>query len=108
MVQRMEIVLEDDIDGTEATGTVTFGLEGISYEIDLSDENAAKLREALAPFVSFARRVGGRRIPERKRSASGNGSDATAIRAWAKKQGIAVNDRGRVPSDLRKQYEEAH
>ena len=67
MAQRVNIVLVDDIDGSDATETIAFGLDGSSYEIDLNDKNAAKLRDALAGYVGHARKVGGAR---RTRSAA--------------------------------------
>ena len=69
MAQKVHIVLVDDLDGTEATETVSFGLDGTSYEIDLNDKNAAALRDALAGYVGHARKVSGARrgAPQRSR-----------------------------------------
>ncbi|WP_285731751.1 Lsr2 family protein [Nocardiopsis sp. ATB16-24] len=108
MAQKVQVFLIDDIDGGEAEETVTFGLDGTMYEIDLSAGNAAKLREALTPFVEAARKVpakasrgGGRRgsrnAPSRERSAE--------IRAWAKAAGKPVNERGRIPAAIVAEYE---
>jgi hypothetical protein len=114
MAQKVHIVLEDDLDGTEATETVQFGLDGTNYEIDLSDQNAAALREALATFVGSARKLaGGRRSAARSgsRNAStpaANGASAKDIREWARENGHEVPDRGRVPSEVREAYEAAH
>ena len=106
MAKRVNIVLTDDLDGGDAAETVTFGLDGSSYEIDLSSENAARLRDVLQPFVGAARKSGGRVKPTRGRSgASGN---ATAVRAWAQEQGLSVSARGRVPAEVRAAYEAAH
>ena len=58
MAQRVHVVLVDDIDGSDAGETVTFGLDGSTYEIDLNEKNAAALREALSPYVGHARRSG--------------------------------------------------
>jgi hypothetical protein len=69
MAQRVNVVLVDDIDGSEAAETVTFGLDGVQYEIDLSTDNADKFRDVLAPYVGHARRSGGRR-----RSSGGGGA----------------------------------
>lgn len=105
MAKRVSIVLTDDLDGGDAAETVTFGLDGSSYEIDLSSENAARLRGALQPFVGGARKTGGRVRSARGRSgASGN---ATAIRAWAQEQGLNVSARGRVRAEVRAAYEAA-
>ena len=111
MAQRVRIELTDDLekDGTLATQTVTFALDGVTYEIDLSDDNAQKLRDGLAQWVAAARRSGGRksvRTPAtRRRSDSGSAND---IRAWAREQGMEVSDRGRVKEEIRQAYEAAH
>lgn len=107
MAQRVNIVLTDDMDGSDAAETVTFAVDGSTYEIDLSSENAARLRGALQPFAAAARKIGGRsKAAGRKRAgASGN---ANEIRAWAKDQGMAVSDRGRVSADIRAAYDAAH
>jgi hypothetical protein len=109
MAQRVNIVLVDDIDGGDADETVTFGLDGTTYEIDLSSKNAAKLRDALAPYVGHARKVGGRRSGGGRRSAgSGNGPSAREIREWARANGWNLSDRGRVAAEVRQAYEAAH
>ncbi|GMA32439.1 histone-like nucleoid-structuring protein Lsr2 [Litorihabitans aurantiacus] len=110
MVQRVSVVLEDDIDGGTADETVTFGLDGVSYEIDLSDANASKLRDALAPWVGQARRAGGRKATGARSSKprASRGSDASAIRAWAADNGHTVSERGRIPAEVREAYEAAH
>jgi hypothetical protein len=103
MAQKVNIVLVDDIDGTEAEETVNFALDGREYEIDLSTKNAAGLREALAPYVGHARRASGRR----GRNRAGGPSPAD-IRAWARENGFSVPDRGRVSSEVRDAYLAAH
>jgi hypothetical protein len=107
VAQRTRIELVDDIDGTDADETVTFGLDGVSYEIDLSKKNAAKLRDHLALFVGSARKTGGRR----RRGAgvrTGPVSGTTAdIREWARANGYEVSDRGRIPAEIRAAYEAA-
>jgi hypothetical protein len=104
MAQKVQTLLIDDLDGGEAEGTVRFGLDGAEYEIDLSAEHAEALRNALAPYVSAARRAPGaaaRRPGQSGRRAAGAGApDPTAIREWARSQGIEVKDRGRVPAEL--------
>ena len=102
MAQKIQTVFVDDLDGTEAEGTVRFGLDGTEYEIDLNAGHAQALREALAPYVSAARRAGGgtrrpARAAARRSPASVN---TTEVREWAKSQGIDVKDRGRVPAEL--------
>ncbi len=108
MAQRVNIVLTDDIDGSDAKETVTFALDGSNYEIDLSTENAAKLRDALQPFVTAGRKTGGRAKGTRRRPAAASTGNATDIRAWAQEQGMPVSARGRVPADIRAAYEAAH
>lgn len=106
MAQRVEIVLTDDLDQSKADGTVTFAYAGSTYEIDLSDANRAALEEALAPYIGAARKVSsGRRTSAAKRKA---GASATEIRAWAVSQGMEVSARGRVSSEIRQAYENAH
>jgi hypothetical protein len=106
----------DDLDGSEATGPVDFSLDGKDYTIDLSDSNAARLRDALASFVASARRASGtgrRRLtsssPQRsspQRSASGRSREETQeIRAALRELGYSVKDRGRIPAELLAAYE---
>jgi hypothetical protein len=108
MAQKVNIILVDDLDGTEATETVTFGLDGSTYEIDLNDANASALREALSGYVGHARRVtgGGRRT--RKASGSGSASNTKDVREWAKAQGMEVSERGRISADVQQAYDAAH
>src|ERR1700761_3710442 len=102
MAQRIQTLLIDDLDGSEADGTIRFGLDGTEYEIDLNAEHAQALRDALARYVRAARRAGGgaRRPARGGRKASADGHDSIKVREWAKAQGIEVKDRGRVPADL--------
>ncbi len=109
MAQKVHIVLEDDIDGSEATQTISFALDGTSYEIDLNDKNAAALRDALATYVGHGRRVtGSRRGARRTSSASANGASAKEIRDWARDNGHKVPERGRIPAAVREAYQAAH
>lgn len=103
MVQRVQMVLEDDLDGSEAAETVQFALDGVSYEIDLSEKHAGQLRAALAEWVGNARRTGGRKTST-KRVKAGSAND---IRAWAVANGIRVSSRGRVAADVVQAYEKA-
>jgi hypothetical protein len=107
MATRIASVLEDDLDGGPADQTLEFGLGGTEYVIDLSAKNAAKFRRQLTPFIEHARKAGRvqRRRPGRPASARARSSH---IRAWAKEQGIAVNDRGRIPAGIAEQYDAAH
>ena len=107
MAQKTLVVLQDDLDGSEAAETVSFTLDGVSYELDLSETNATKLRKAVAPFIAAARRTGGR--SQRKRTGGGAPARAdreqlAAIRAWARSRGMDVNDRGRIPRHIVEAY----
>ena len=112
MAQRVNVVLVDDIDGSDASETVSFALDGAQYEIDLSSANADKLREALAPYVGHARRSGGRKKAApagRSTGSSSTGDPSPAdIRAWARENGWDVPERGRVSSEVREAYAAAH
>ncbi|MCP9206971.1 histone-like nucleoid-structuring protein Lsr2 [Streptomyces cucumeris] len=110
MAQKVQVLLVDDLDGGEADETVTFALDGKSYEIDLTTTNADKLRDALEPYTKSGRRTGGRASGGRgkARAASGGSQDTAKIRAWAKENGYEVNDRGRVPATVREAYEKAN
>jgi Lsr2 len=109
MAQKVQVILVDDIDGGPADETVLFSYAGTSYEIDLSTANAAKLRDAFAPYVDTARRVGGRSAAGRGRSRRGAGDNRTAqIREWARANGHQVNERGRVAAGIVEAYDKAH
>jgi hypothetical protein len=111
MAQRVQVILEDDLDGSEASGTYSFAFDGIEYEIDLSTENFESLSSALAPWTAHARRVGGRRRRAGAKPvavSNGAGSATSDIRAWAQEQGYEVSSRGRVSSEIREAYEAAH
>lgn len=103
MAQRVQVILEDDVDGGPAEETVRFGLDGVEYEIDLSADNAEKLRDGLAQWVGHARRMArGRASGAAKKAGS-----PTEIRAWAQANGMEVSSRGRVPANVREAYEAA-
>jgi len=125
MAQRVNVVLVDDLDGQEASETVAFAVDGAQYEIDLSADNADKLREALAPYIAHARRAnssngrrrssgggGGRSSGGRSGSSSGSsssgGASAAEIRSWAREHGYDVPERGRVSAEVREAYDAAH
>ena len=109
MAQKVQVVLVDDLDGTTADETVTFSLDGVSYEIDLTHDNAAHLRDLLAPYAGHGRRVGGGRRSSSTRRARSTGPGSPAeIRGWAKGQGIEVNERGRISADLKAKFDAAH
>ncbi|HEY0578029.1 MAG TPA: Lsr2 family protein [Pseudonocardia sp.] len=110
MAQKVTVSLVDDLTGKQADETVAFGLDGKSYEIDLSSSNAGKLRGALADYVAAARRGGRARANAASASAaSGRGGAVDreqnqAIREWARKRGMKVSDRGRIPADVTSAY----
>lgn len=112
MAQKVLVEMLDDLDGSPATHTVPFGLDGISYEIDLSDDNAAALRDELGRFITAGRRTGGRKL----RVATGQSTTGTgttdrersrAIRAWAGDNGYEVSERGRLSSEIVTAYDDA-
>jgi hypothetical protein len=106
MAQKITVTLEDDLDGGPAAETVRFGLGGAEYEIDLSKKNATAFRRQLAPFIEHARKAG--RGPRRRPAGTSSNRERSGdIRAWAKDQGIAVSDRGRIPASVVEQYEAA-
>jgi hypothetical protein len=107
MAQQVITRLVDDIDGGEAEETVPFAIDGVSYEIDLSGENAKKLRDSLSPFVAHARRAGAGQARRRRSRAASSRERSADIRAWAKERGIKINERGRIPASVVEQYEQA-
>jgi len=108
MAQKVHIVLEDDLDGSDATQTVAFGLDGTSYEIDLNDKHAAALRDALATYVGHGRKVGSPRRGRRSAASTSNGHTAREVRDWARSNGHKVPERGRIPGDVREAFDAAH
>jgi hypothetical protein len=106
MGQRVTVALEDDLDGGPAEETVRFGFDSADYEIDLSKKNAKAFRKQLAPFVEHARKAGRGQRRQSGRTQSGRGHSSN-VRAWAKDQGIAVSERGRIPASVVEQYEAA-
>lgn len=110
MAQKIDVRLVDDLDGTEATGTISFNLDGKAYEIDLSTDNANKMRDSLAPFIAAARRSSGR-IPTPRMTSRPTRSPVRtdyeqnqAIREWAQARGMKVSDRGRIPAEVLEAY----
>ncbi len=106
MAQKTYVVLEDDIDGGEASETVSFAIDGTAYEIDLNEKNAKALRDALAPYIGH-----GRKAPSAsrrgRRSSSTSTHSAREIRDWARSHGHKVPDRGRIPAEVREAFEAA-
>lgn len=113
MAQHTITTLIDDVDGSEASETVMFGLDGTAYEIDLNEAHAEDLREVLSPYVSVARRAGssngGRSGRARgARPATSGDVDPKAVRAWAQANGVEVSPRGRINAAVLEQYRNAN
>jgi Lsr2 len=117
MAQQTTVRFIDDIDGSDAVGTVTFSLDNRVYEIDLSDENTDKLHEALAPFIEHGRKAGGRsggrgrtrgQAPMTETPARSNREETHAIREWARRNGHQVSDRGRISKSVMEAYKAAN
>ena len=118
MAQKTIVTLVDDLTGevAENISTVEFALDGKAYELDLTDENSTKLRDALAQYVNAARKIGGRRrsgarpgraIKSTSHTTGYNRETLKSIREWAKKNGHNVSDRGRLPADVLQAWESA-
>jgi Lsr2 len=109
MAQRVVTERTDDIDGSEAVDTVTFGYRGKRYEIDLGQKNLDRLEKALAPFIEHGRTVRATDGRQRRRGGGARGtaraSDTKAIREWARRQGLQVSERGRIPAEIVERYE---
>lgn len=116
VAQTTRILLTDDLDGSEASETVTFAVDGVTYEIDLSDEHARQLRESVGSYVEYARKLSTRRTPATKRATAkttggqpaGDRPDTQQVREWAKEHGIEVSERGRLSNDLIVRFQEAN
>lgn len=111
MAKKTTVTLVDDLDGSQAEEQVMFAVDGRTYEIDLSAANVARLRDALAPFISAARRTGARRgsastaaVPRQTTDREQN----QAIREWAGQQGMKISERGRIPSNVLDAYHRNH
>jgi len=110
MAQKVQVLLTCDVhaDDTPGTETVRFGVDGGSYEIDVCPKHAEALRGAFASYVGLAHRAGSRSRPGRSRRGAGAGaSDSGQIRAWARRKGLPVNERGRLPATIVSQYQAA-
>jgi hypothetical protein len=107
MAQRVQVLLVCDLhdDDTAGTETVSFGLDGSNYEIDLCEQHAGQLREAVAPYLAAGRRSGrpGGRRGRRGRTGA-TGVDSAAVREWAKAHGVKVSERGRISAEVLEQY----
>jgi Lsr2 len=109
MAQKVQVVLEDDLDGGSADETIVFGLDGTTYEIDLNKKNAAKLRDALATWVAAGRRTSASRGGARRgRGRPSRASQAGDVRTWAKANGYQVSERGRISAEIQAAFAAAH
>jgi hypothetical protein len=112
MAKKVQVLLVDDVDkSSPADETVSFSLDGVSYEIDLTSDNAARLRDDLAVWIGHAERTGGRRSSGRAtspKSSSGRKTDLGSVRAWARENGYQVSDRGRISAEVQAAYDKAH
>lgn len=108
MARIENVVITDDFDGSEGASTVVFGLDGRSYEIDLSTENETELRDFLTHYIQRARRPRSARVAAAASPAPAQAEDIAAIRAWAKEHDYEVSDRGRISSEVRAAYAAAH
>ena len=110
MAKKVQVLLVDDVDkSSPADETVSFSLDGVSYEIDLTSQNAAKLRDDLAVWIGHAERTGGRRSAGRAAGkGSGRKADLGAVREWARRNGHKVSDRGRISAEVQAAYDRAH
>lgn len=103
MARKTVVTLEDDLDGSRAEETVRFGIDGREYEIDLSRKNAGRFRKQIAPFVEHARRAG--RAARRPARTAASRRRSHEIREWARRNGIDLSERGRIPASVVRQYE---
>lgn len=111
VAQQVKVILVDDLEGGHAEETVKFGIDGATYEIDLNQANADRLRDSLAPFVGAARKASNRSNGARTGRRGGSGERrgrAADIREWARTKSIEVNERGRIPARVVDMYEAAH
>jgi hypothetical protein len=108
MARRTVVMLTDDLDGSEATETVRFGLDGRDYEVDLSKKNAKSLRDGLKRYVDVGRKTRGRRTTRSGSRGVSDRAQLSAMRAWAKQQGMEVSERGRISARIQEAYNKAH
>lgn len=108
MARSVSVVTTDDLDGSSDAQTVSFGLGGVNYEIDLGPANRGRLTETFAPFVAAARKARGAGRRSSGRAASAASPDRAAVRAWAREAGLNVSERGRISAEVLRQYEVAH
>jgi hypothetical protein len=107
MAKTVNVVITDDLDGSPGAETVSFGIDGHSYEIDLGQQNLTKFQKSLQPFIAAGRRTAHRTAAKPARNAA-PGVDRAEVRAWAAAQGLKVSDRGRISAEVLSRYDAAH
>jgi hypothetical protein len=108
VAQRIAVELIDDLDSSPAAETVSFGLDGIEYKIDLNEYHAGELRGTLAPYLAAGRKVRPARQADRRRGPRAPiDYDPAAVRAWAASNGVQVSPRGRISAAVVEQYHAA-
>jgi hypothetical protein len=108
MASTVAVVVTDDLDGSPDAETVTFGFNGVTYEIDLSEGNRSRLERDVAPYIAAGRRVARGRNRSTGGRHAGPRIDRAAVRTWAKENGLKVSERGRISAEIISQYEAAH
>jgi uncharacterized protein (DUF2252 family) len=108
MAKRTVVELTDDMDGSPATRTIEFTIDGVQRSLDLNDKNAAKFEKAVAPFIEAARTVSGRgRRSSRSAKTISSKRDVHRVREWAQASGFEISARGRIPRNVVEAYEAA-
>jgi len=110
MAQKVQVMLLCDLDdgNVDAEETLQFSLGNAAYEVDVCAKHAQQIRDGLQPFVAQARKTGAASSARRRQRTTGTRQETAGIRSWAKDQGIQVNERGRIPASVVKEYEAAH
>ena len=110
MAQKVQVMLLCDLDdnNVDAAETLQFSLGNAAYEVDVCAKHAQQIRDGLQPFVAQARKTGTASSGRRRQRTAGTRQETAGIRSWAKDQGIQVNERGRIPASVVKEYEAAH
>ena len=112
MARKVQVILSDDLDDSiSADETVSFSLDGTTYEIDLSEAHEKELRKALEKYVGAATQVSAHNTASTGRRKYGTGPvrrDTKHIREWLRSEGVEISDRGRIPTDLMNRYNAAH
>ncbi len=110
MAQRVVVLFQDDLDNSEATHTIQFGVDGVDHEIDLNDHHAQQLRNAFAPWIAVARtpRPARRTSPSQHPAPRADPKQLHTIRAWGREHGYTLNNKGRIPQTVQDAYHQAH